>query len=236
MEVTVYDGFWQPIVRISVLLNKTLLNTFSSLPAAWVGSLAMAGLLFFGPVAAKLNGRFGERAVATFGAIVCATGLLLTSQAPNITVMYVTFGGIVGFGSSCVFLAAFMIISRSFVKRRSFAMGLMSLGAPLGVALMSPVIQLLLDTLDWKRTFMSIAGIELLVCVLARSFDPNVKNVESNQVKCDENRESQDKTTTRGIVSSLMRNPMFLIVVFSTAISYLGHTIPYVHLVSVLNT
>ena len=191
--------------------------------------------MFFGPLAGKLNGRFGERPVATFGAIVCATGLLLTSQAPNITVMYVTFGGIVGFGSSCVIMAAFMIISRYFVKRRSLAMGLMSLGSAGGVALMSPVIQLLLDTLDWKRTFMSIAGIELLVCVLARSFDPSVRNVEPTQVKCDENKESQDKTTTRGIVSSLMRNPMFLTVTFSSTIAYLGHTIPYVHLVSDLN-
>ena len=196
----------------------------------------MAGLSFFGPLAGKLNDRFGERPVATFGAIVCATGLLLTSQAPNITVMYVTFGGIVGFGSSCVFLAAFMIISRSFVKRRSFAMGLMSLGAPLGVALMSPVIQLLLDTLDWKRTFMSIAGIELLVCVLARSFDSNVRNVEPNQVKRDENKGSQDKTAASGIFSSLMRNPIFLTVTFSSTIAYIGQTIPSVHLVSDLNT
>ena len=88
--------------------NENEIATFS----AWVGSLACAGSGFFGPLAGKLYDRYGPRLVTFCGSLTCVVALLLTSQVPNLELMYLTFGLLYGLGSCFVYVAVFMIVPR----------------------------------------------------------------------------------------------------------------------------
>ena len=187
----------------------------------------------FSPLAGKLNARLGERALTIFGAIVCAAGLMLSSQAPSLNVMYITLGVIPGFGSSCIFLAVFMIVSKYFLEKRSLALGILSLGSSAAVALISPLVQSFFDALDWRHSFMCLAGVMLLVCFFAIPFDLNV-TAEAKAAECEPDKAKKD-ATTRSVIVSLAKKPAYVIFLFSAAMAYAGHLTPNAHLVGDTN-
>ena len=143
---------------------------FSS--AAYVGSLCMSVSCLLGPVASSLCDRYGCRATTISGGITCVIGLLMTSQAPSIYCMYLTFSVIVGFGICCVYTASFVIVPRYFLKRRSLATGAITCGPAGGLLVMGPFLQFLLDTLQWRKAFIAMAGLAALICLFALIYDP----------------------------------------------------------------
>ncbi|XP_068744579.1 monocarboxylate transporter 12-like isoform X2 [Montipora capricornis] len=124
-----------------------------------------------GPVAANLCDSYGCRLTAIFGGVTCVLGLLLTSQAPNIFCMYLTYSVIVGFGTCCVYTASFVVVPRYFLKRRALATGIVSCGPAGGALVMGPLLQLLLDTTGWRNTFIAMAGMASVICLLALVYD-----------------------------------------------------------------
>ena len=189
----------------------------------------MASFGMFSPLAGKLGALLGERALTIFGAIVCAAGLMLSSQAPSLNVMFITLGIIPGFGSSCIFLAVYMIVSKYFSRKRSVALGVLSLGSSSATALMNPLVQSFLDALDWRHSFMCLAGVVLLVCFFAISFDPNV-TAEAKAAGCEPDN-AKEHATTSSVLVSLAKNPAYVIFLFSAAMAYAGHLTPNAHLV-----
>ena len=188
----------------------------------------------FAPVAGRSSARFGERAVTIFGAILCTTGMMISSQAPGIIVLLFTYGLTVGVGTTCVLVSGFSIVSKYFYKRRSLALAVISLGAAGGNALINPLAQEFLNLVTWRYAFMFIAGLEFLVCFLAIPFDQNVVKMEADQVDMVPRNDFHETTTTWSIMTSLARNSPFLIITMAMTIGSLGHVIPSVHLVSAL--
>ena len=123
------------------------------------------------------------------------------------------------------------------MKRRAFAVGMISTGCGLGLLVMSPIMQSLLDVIGWRKSLMVTAAMLCVPCALAcYTFDPNVadglsvENVKENKVE--ENRGSK----FRGLlVLSLCRNPHFLIYTAAKFIACIGHVVPIVHMVSCLS-
>lgn len=129
-----------------------------------------------GPVSANLCDRYGCRVTAFFGGLTCVLGLLLTSQAPSIFCMYLTYSVIVGFGTCCVYTASFVVVPRYFIKRRAQATGILSCGTSVGSLVMGPLLQLFLDSIGWKNTFIAMAGIASVTCLIALIYDSRTAN------------------------------------------------------------
>lgn len=121
--------------------------------------------LLSGPIASFLTDRYGCRKVTIAGSILAAVGFILSSQVQSIDMMYITFGGIAGFGMSLCYVAAIVIVAYYFDKRRSLATGLSVCGSGIGTFLFAPLIQFLLDTYGWRYTQITLAGIILNMCV-----------------------------------------------------------------------
>ena len=135
-----------------------------------VGSLAVAGAGLFGPVTAKLIDRFGCRVVTIAGALKYAVGLITTSQASSIDVIFLTYSVIFGFGNSCVYTSVFVIVPKYFHKWRPDVIGMISAGPAAGVFVMSPIVQALLDRFGWRGAYIGQAGLCLAVALLACKF------------------------------------------------------------------
>ena len=187
----------------------------------------MVGMGIFSTLVAKVYNRIGPRATVIFGVVLCSGALLATSQGNSIYSILITYGVMFGFGSSFIFLPPYLVLPRYFVKRRSLAVGLVAMGPGGGMFVMSFVMKALLDELDWRRTYMILAGFVSLsvplVCTV-RSMPPEEE--ESKSVKKDAKERFCES------VWSLFSNKRFDIIFLSMNLYYVVHYIPSVHMVS----
>ncbi|XP_031570060.1 monocarboxylate transporter 12-like [Actinia tenebrosa] len=196
---------------------------------AFVGSLAISCTGFLGPVSARLIDRFGCRVMMICGGLTCAVGLLSSSFSPNIYVLFLTYGICFGFGTSFVYMAAFQLIPLYFERHISFATGLASAGPGIGLLLMSPVVQSLLNYFHWRKCFMILAAVSLVPVVLGCSIKRKKKHYEvKTEVTEKENQPSGRCWTTPDV--SVLKDSMFMILCATMVIACLGLAIPIVHL------
>ena len=207
----------------------TILDTSKCplLSSALVGSLAMVGMGIFSTLVAKVYNKIGPPATVILGVVLCSGALLATSQGNGIYSILITYGVLFGFGSSFIFLPPYLVLPRYFVKRRSLAVGLVGMGPGGGMFVMSFVMKALLDELDWRRTYMILAGVVALsvplVCTV-RSMPPEEE--ENKAIKKD------SKERFCESVWSLFSNKRFDIIFLSMNLYYVVHYIPSVHMVS----
>ena len=199
---------------------------------AWVGSLYMSISFLLGPVAANLCDRYGCRSTTLLGGVACTLGLLLTSQAPSIFCMYLTYSVIVGFGTCCVYTASVIVFPRYFFKRRSFATGVVTCGPAAGTLVMGPLLQLLLDTLGCMNTFMAMAGMASVICVLALIYDPRTaKEISASEGVTNTTQHRIDERKSSWI-TDILTNKTLIILSVSVAVVFLGLCNPQVLLVN----
>ena len=187
----------------------------------------MVGMGIFSTLVAKVYNRIGPRATVILGVVLCSGALLATSQGNSIYSILITYGVMFGFGSSFIFLTPYLVLPRYFVKRLSLAVGLVAMGPGGGMFVMSVVMKALLDELDWRRTYMILAGFVSLsvplVCTVRR-MPPEEE--ESKSVKKDAKERFCES------VWSLFSNKRFDIIFLSMNLYYVVHYIPSVHMVS----
>jgi len=119
----------------------------------------MSGLL--GPFHGMLLERFGVRRVIAFGLVALAAGLTLLSGVTTLTTFYMAML-LSGLGlSASGFLSITTAIVPWFVRRRSTALALMSIGISLG-GLLVPLIASVVVDIGWRPTLQLSAGIVLL--------------------------------------------------------------------------
>ena len=208
----------------------------SLLLAAWVGSLAVSSSGLLALITGKLCTIFGPRLVIATGAVLCAGGLLLTTQVTSITWMYLTYGGLFGLGSSCIYIATFVEVPKHFIKRRSLATALIAMGPGGGLFIMSPVVQALLDALHWRHALMTLAGMVTLCGILGCTYSKRLSDNRYDKPRLGDDdialhRTGSEVTTPRNELSFL-RNPLYVSVMLITAVSQMGHSVLPVHLVS----
>jgi MFS family permease len=114
-----------------------------------------------GPFHGMLLERFGVRRVIVFGLVVLAAGLSLLSGVTTLTGFYVAML-LSGLGlSTSGFLSITTAVVPWFVRRRSTALALMSIGISLG-GLLVPLIAGAVVEIGWRTTMQLSAGIVLL--------------------------------------------------------------------------
>jgi len=224
-----------------VLLNRQLYFCFVSF-TAWVGSVGIALVFILGPLTSALVNQLGCRLTAIIGGLSCVSSLLLSSLATSIYILYLTYSVLFGFGGSCLFVSSYVIISMYFEKSRFRATGILASGSGLGVFIVAPILQALLDSFDWRKTYRITAGIISVVCVLCLTFDATVTNSKKGKNKAHngkdedlENKDEQEKGTSekpiKWIDLSVFKEKVFVILTLSQALAMLGHSIPRLHLV-----
>jgi len=213
------------------ILFPALLDEFQQGKAktAWVGSIAMVGIGLYGPLIGRLYQRFGARLVSFFGSLICIASLIATSKVSNLYVMFVTYGALFGFGSGCIFIVTYIAVPSYFTKWRSLSLGLIAMGPGGGLFIMSPIVQLLFENFGWRRTFLSMAGIDVLMCLLAFVYRPVVLDSEKEELKTNEQKEDKKFWDI-----SLLKHKAFVLSSLAGVIFYLAHYIPPVHMVRYL--
>ena len=133
-------------------LSKDLDLPRTSIAVAYGSATLIAALLL--PQVGKLIDRFGAAPLL----VLIATGLglvaMLFSLAFNWIFIAIGFGFLRFLGQGSLLVACANIVSQWFDQKRGFALGLMSLGFPISMAVHPPLGQWLIEQVGWRQAWV----------------------------------------------------------------------------------
>ncbi len=90
---------------------------------------------FPGPVFGRILDTYGPRALLIPSTVLCVLGLCMTSLSTKYYEVMLSQGVCYGIGAGGAFATAFVCAGQWFVKRRGMAIGIVTAGSSLGMAL-----------------------------------------------------------------------------------------------------
>ncbi|XP_022794339.1 monocarboxylate transporter 10-like [Stylophora pistillata] len=201
---------------------------------AWVGSIGLAMVWFASLPAGYLCDHFGCRITCLLGGLLCVIGLLATSFANSLTVMYFTYGLVYGLGACFIYNSNFLVVGKYFNKKLPLAVGITALGSSVGVLYTGPLLQALLDAFGWRNSFRIMTATFVLVCILSFNFNPNVIETTMVMKVKSGTLDMEQEVGIKGRISfycSVWTFPVYSFVVISLMVGSFGMYIPYINLV-----
>src|SRR5688500_16428268 len=124
--------------------------------AVTLGSLVGALMApFFGP----LIDRHGGKLFVASGCAVMAIALVCLSLMQTEWQFFVVYAVGRGMAAGMIGLAASVTVSKWFIRRRGFAVGVPSLGTRVGFAVMPIGVQLIIDAQGWRSACLVLASL-----------------------------------------------------------------------------
>ena len=129
-------------------------------------SLAMLVHASFALVTGFLIDRFSPRRLFPLGATLLLLGLIAASRIHTIWHLYLCFGVIMAIGINSIGFGPHMaLIPRWFVQKRGLASGLALSGIGMGALVISPLTEVIIESMGWRSAFLIFAGIILCVII-----------------------------------------------------------------------
>lgn len=214
------------------VLYAALLDHFkeSKVKTAWVGSIAQFCLFFFCYPGSLLSERFGCRRVVIAGGLITSLGLLLSSFANSLYLIYLTHGVLVGLGTSISYLPALVMVAYYFDKKRSFATGIATCGSNVGALGLAPLQQIIIDSFGWRNCYRFLSGLSLVITICGMLFKPLAER-KTGQYKLKKSSDIIVEQSTKKKWFRFPRNKRFIIWAVASAVATFGYFIPHVHVV-----
>src|SRR5579883_3356330 len=157
----------------SVFLNPVISEyKVAKAPANFTFSMALLDLGVTAGFGGYLNSRFGPRAIATAAGLIYGLGIILSGfVAPNLILLYLTYGIIGGIGLGLGYIVALAMLIKWFPDRRGFITGLAVAGFGGGAAITGPIAaNFMLKPLGLNNTFVVLGIVYLVIVVGAAQF------------------------------------------------------------------
>ena len=116
-----------------------------------------------------LSDRIGARPVVFVAALLLGAGLLIASQAQDLLMFQLAYGGLVGASGGAFFAPIMSATIGWFDKHRSLAVSLVSLGGGVAPMVITPFASILIEQYGWRSAMLMIA-IGALIIVVPASF------------------------------------------------------------------
>ncbi|XP_038071482.1 monocarboxylate transporter 3-like [Patiria miniata] len=168
----------------------------------WIAVLYTMVLNCFGPVAGALSRLLGARAMMVFGGFLYTSGIILTSVSTTVPLLSVFTVGLSGVGSSLHWNISWAVMASYFKEKYPLAVGISTMGEPIGMMIFGPITQVLLDTYGWRGTMFLLGAISfhLVPCAMLVQRDPSSSLPETDQYQevsvSDEEDNSQEQGGT----------------------------------------
>ena len=139
----------------------------ATMSALFSVSLVLSFVL--GPLTGDLADHLGPRPVVVAGALLMASGLLITAHTHDVGIAFLAYGAGIGGGIACVFVTAMAAIGEWFKARREIALGVAISGIGVGTLVSAPLAAALIARYGWRQTYQifSFASLVLLLICAA---------------------------------------------------------------------
>ena len=145
-----------------------MLDAFGWSRATTAGAISLA-IIFEGvclPWAGGMIDRIGGRKTLISGGLVLCAGLFFASTISSLWQFYFWIGIVCAVGIALIGMVPHVaILSREFPQRRGTALGIAWAGGGLGIVLLVPVTQLMVDGWGWSMAYIGLAAITVLLIV-----------------------------------------------------------------------
>lgn len=251
------DGGWGWIVCLTSLwANGTvfgIINTFGivyvqmrehyskndpevSLKTAFVGSTCTGVTFLMCTVSSILSDRLGIRPTAVVGAVLATIGLIATAFIQQLELLYLTYGLILGIGSSMVYSPSLVILGHYFKKHMGLVNGIVSFGSSIFTIALTRILPYLLSVVEIKYCFLFLAGLHFMSIIFSLSWKPLFRkedhlaaltlSTESVYEHCND-----CCTWTKKFLNvKIWRNRAYVTWVVSLGIALFGYFVPFFHL------
>ncbi|XP_077989318.1 monocarboxylate transporter 12-like [Glandiceps talaboti] len=125
-----------------------------------------------GSIGAELSNKFGIRKVAMLGSVLSCLAFFASSFATGIVYLYISLGICAGCSFGLVLVPPMVLMGHYFKRRFVIASSLSLTGQGVGVFILPPLCQFLLDHYGWRGTLMIFASISANTCVCAALLRP----------------------------------------------------------------
>jgi len=145
-----------------------MLDAFGWSRATTAGAISLA-IIFEGaclPWAGGLIDRIGGRKTLTLGGLVLFIGLGFASTITSIWQFYFWIGIVSAAGIALIGMVPHVaIITRAFPERKGTALGIAWAGGGVGIVLLVPVTQMMIDKWSWAPAYIGLAAITSLLVI-----------------------------------------------------------------------
>ncbi len=145
-----------------------MLDAFGWSRATTAGAISLA-IIFEGaclPWVGGLIDRIGGRKTLSLGGLVLLIGLGFASTISSIWQFYFWIGIVSAVGIALIGMVPHVaIITRAFPERKGTALGVAWAGGGVGIVLLVPVAQLMIDKWGWSSAYVGLAAITALLVI-----------------------------------------------------------------------
>jgi len=198
---------------------------------AWVGSLGIGVMFLCGPLTTRMCERYSCRTVGCIGAFLCVFGLVMSSFAKSLEVMYVTYGVTWGLGASLCYFPTLIILVQYFDTRLALVNGFVSSGSGLGTLVMSPFIQFILQKVGLSHSLRILALMNALTFICALTFKPVAERYAALQREL-HHPSKYEKENKKGKLRSIWKEKSYIAWIAAISTFMLGYFVPFVYLKS----
>ncbi|XP_069806465.1 monocarboxylate transporter 13-like [Dendropsophus ebraccatus] len=128
---------------------------------SWVTSCAVAVQQLMSPLSCALTLRFGSRPVVVLGGFLSSFGMFLASFSSELYQLYLSIGGVSGFGWALIFSPSMAAVTCYFSRRRSLATGFVLTGIGVFSFALTPLLQFLVEEYSWRGAMLLLSGVAL---------------------------------------------------------------------------
>ncbi|XP_064639573.1 monocarboxylate transporter 13-like [Lineus longissimus] len=145
-----------------------------------IGAMTGAVACLAGPIANTLATRFGTRPVVISGGVISSVGFFSTAFVPNINVLFVTYGFMIGFGLALVYIPMLTVPLYYFKERPSLVIGIASTGIGVGGMVLPTILKYLIEAYSWRGVAIIMSATMLNICVCGAVVRP-LQEAEENR-------------------------------------------------------
>lgn len=206
-----------------------MLDAFGWSRGATAGAISLA-IVFEGaclPFAGGLIDRIGARKTLILGGVVLAVGLSFSSTISSIWEFYFWVGVVSAAGIALIGMVPHVaILSREFAQRRATALGVAWAGGGVGIVLLVPAVQLMINYWGWSMAYVGLAVVTaLLVIPPVQFFLPPAGKTDPPLAKTP----VEDHRETDWTVRRALTNSAFWLLFIARTLASMGNQVIVTH-------
>ncbi len=200
--------------------------THAGISAAMTVGFIVMGVAGFGW--GTLSDRIGARPVVMLAGLLLGAGLLIASQARDLLLFQIAYGGLVGASGGAFFAPIMAATVGWFDKNRSLAVSLVSIGGGVAPMVMTPLASVLIASMGWRSAMLIIALLALAIVLPASLFIRRAPETAAVATPAP----GVEEKPARSAGWSALRTPQFAVLAGTFFLCCAAHSGPIFHTVS----
>ncbi|GAU92563.1 hypothetical protein RvY_04627 [Ramazzottius varieornatus] len=196
----------------SAIFYSQFIDNLNLTPRQSASVVALFYSMFFlsGPLAGLSASRFGTKTTVLTGTALMFAGLLTSAFVHSYWALLITFGFLHGLGQCMVIIPSLGALPLWFSKYRQLATASFMATGGVGIFLIAPLVQLLVDRYTWRGSVIVLAGIILHGVVAVATFLSRSRNATHHTVDLE----------LSVVLGDLVVNPCYWLKIFSTFFTF----------------